>query len=197
MTLECAFENVRTPNPLVGIDLIVYNLNNAISSCGALSFLTYNFPRAERKRTLDAENISASYKPQIYLKSKEWFNLLPDDTVKAFSFFYTNAPKTNFSDDKINWTQTINLVVYANLNLIDPTDDSIFKENLIQQVQQIIIDNQFYDIINGIVNIYDDFDSTWADFDIINEDYARFIKGNTTTFRIEFDVRGTSDTCLC
>jgi len=83
------------------------------------------------------------------------------------------------------------------LNLIDPTEDSIFKENLMQQVQQIIIDNQFYDIINGIVNIYDDFDSTWADFDIINEDYARFIKGNTTTFRIEFDVRGTSDTCLC
>jgi len=26
MTLECAFENVRTPNPLVGIDLIVSNL---------------------------------------------------------------------------------------------------------------------------------------------------------------------------
>ena len=197
MTLECAFENVRVPGQLTGIDLIVSKLNSAIRSCTALSFLRYNFPRAERKRTLDTENISSNYKPQIYLKSKEWFNLLPDDTVKAFSFFYTNAPKTNFSDDRINWTQTINLVVFANLNLIDPTEDSIFKENLIQQVQQIIIDNQFYDIINGIVNIYDDFDSTWGDFDIINEDYARFIKGNTTTFRIEFDVRGTSDTCLC
>ena len=197
MDLECAFENVRVPGQLRGIDLIVSKLNIAINSCNALSFLTYNFPRAERKRTLDGENISANYKPQIYLKSKEWFNLLPDDTVKAFSFFYTNSPKTNFSDDKINWTQTINLVVWANLSLIDPTEDSIFKENLIQQVQQIIIDNQFYDIIEGVVNIYDDFDSTWTDFDIINEDYARFIKGNTTTFRIEFDVRGTTETCLC
>ena len=197
MDLECAFENVRVPGQLRGIDLIVSKLNIAINSCNALSFITYNFPRAERKRTLDGENISANYKPQIYLKSKEWFNLLPDDTVKAFSFFYTNSPKNNFSDDKINWTQTINLVVWANLNLIDPTEDSIFKENLIQQVQQIIIDNQFYDIIEGVVNIYDDFDSTWTDFDIINEDYARFIKGNTTTFRIEFDVRGTTETCLC
>ena len=197
MDLECAFENVRVPGQLRGIDLIVSKLNIAINSCNALSFITYNFPRAERKRTLDGENISANYKPQIYLKSKEWFNLLPDDTVKAFSFFYTNSPKNNFSDDKINWTQTINLVVWANLSLIDPTEDSIFKENLIQQVQQIIIDNQFYDIIEGVVNIYDDFDSTWTDFDIINEDYARFIKGNTTTFRIEFDVRGTTETCLC
>jgi hypothetical protein len=197
MDLECAFENVRVPGQLRGIDLIVSKLNIAINSCNALSFITYNFPRAERKRTLDGENISANYKPQIYLKSKEWFNLLPDDTVKAFSFFYTNSPKNNFSDDKINWTQTINLVVWANLSLIDPTEDSIFKENLIQQVQQIIIDNQFYDTIEGVVNIYDDFDSTWTDFDIINEDYARFIKGNTTTFRIEFDVRGTTETCLC
>jgi hypothetical protein len=197
MDLKCAFENITVPSTLAGIDLIVSKLNNAISSCAALSFLTYNFPRAERKRTLDGENISSNYKPQIYLKSKEWFNLLPDDTVKAFSFFYTNSPKNNFSDDKINWSQTTNLVVWANLSLIDPTEDSIFKENLIQQVQQIIIDNQFFDTIEGVVNIYDDFDSTWTDFDIINEDYARFIKGNTTTFRIEFDVRGTTESCLC
>jgi hypothetical protein len=197
MDLKCAFENITVPTTLVGIDLIVSKLNSAINSCNALSFLTYNFPKAERKKTLDGENFSGGYKPQIYLKSKEWFNLLPDDTVPAFSFFYTNSPKTNFSDDKINWTQTINLVVWANLNLIDPNEDSIFKENLIQQVQQIIIDNKFYDTIEGVVNIYDDFDSTWSDFDIINDDYARFIKGNTTTFRIEFDVRGTTDSCLC
>jgi hypothetical protein len=197
MDLKCAFENITVPTTLTGIDLIVSKLNSAINSCNALSFLNYSFPRAERKRTLDGDNFSSGYKPQIYLKSKEWFNLLPDDTVKAFSFFYTNSPKTNFSDDKINWTQTINLVVWANLGLIDPTEDSIFKENLIQQVQQIIISNEFYETIEGVVNIYDDFDSTWGDFDIINDDYARFIKGNTTTFRIEFDVRGTADSCLC
>ena len=197
MDLKCAFENITVPSTLAGIDLIVSKLNSAITSCNELSFLRYNFPRAERKRTLDGENISANYKPQIYLKSKEWFNLLPDDTVKAFNFFYTNSPKTNFSDDHINWTQTLNLVVWANLSLIDSTEDSIFKENLIQQVQQIVISNQFFDTIEGNINIYDDFDSTWTDFDIINEDYARFIKGNTTTFRIEFDVRGTTETCLC
>ena len=197
MNLKCAFDIINVPSTLVGIDKIVSKLNSSISSCAALSFLEYNFPRAERKRTLDGENISANYKPQIYLKSKEWFNLLPDDTVKAFSFFYTNSPKTNFSDDKINWTQTINLVVWANLSAIDPTEDSIFKENLIQQAQQVVISNQFYDTIEDVVNIYDDFDSTWTDFNIINEDYARFIKGNTTTFRIEFNVRGTTDSCLC
>ena len=87
--------------------------------------------------------------------------------------------------------------MWANLSVIDPTEDSIFQENLIQQMQNLIVDNKFYDQIEGITNIFDDFDSAWSDFDIVNDDSVRFIKGNTTTFRIEFDVRYTADSCLC
>ena len=197
MDLKCAFENVNTPTNLVGIDEIIASINTAMSSCNALLFNRYNFPRAERKRTLDGENITPYYKPQIYLKSKEWFNLMPDDTVDAFSFFYTNSPKTNFSDDNYSWTQTLNLIMWANLSIIDPTEDSIFKENLIQSVQNLLIENRFYDQIEGVLNIYDDIDSAWSDFDFVGDDSARFIKGNTTTFRIEFNVRYTVDSCLC
>lgn len=195
--LKCACNNVNLPTRLSGIDLIVSNINQSIITCNTLTWLECAFPRAERKRTLDGDNISSYYKPQIYLKSKEWFNLSPDDSVKAFSFFYTNSPKRDFSDDNYSWTQTINLVVWANLSLIDPTEDAIFKENLIEQVQNVLIQNKFFDEIQGVSNIYDDFDSAWSDFDIIGNDKIRFIKGNTTTFRIEFDVRYTADSCLC
>jgi len=197
MDLKCAFDNITVPSELAGIDEIVANINEAMNTCNALLFYKYKFPKAERKRTLDGESISPYYKPQIYLKSKEWFNLLPDDTVDGFSFFYTNSPKTNFSDDGYSWSQPLNLVVWANLSNIDPTEDSIFKENLIQQVQNVLIENRFFDQIEGITNIFDGIDQTWADFDLINEDTARFIKGNTATFRIEFNVRYTVDSCLC
>jgi hypothetical protein len=197
MDLKCAFENTTLSSELVGIDAIVSSINDGISNCDALSFLKYNFPKAQRKRTLDGEDISSYYKPQIYLKSKEWFNLMPDDSVDAFSFFYTNSPKTNFSDDGYSWTQTLNLVVWANLSVIDQSEDSIFTENLIQQVQNVLIENRYFDTIEGITNIYDGIDQSWSDFDLIEDDSARFIKGNTTTFRIEFSVRGTVDSCLC
>ena len=197
MDLKCAFENITVPNPKEGIDKIIANINDGIKFCNALSFFTYKFPKAERKRTLDADNITPYYKPQIYLKSKEWFNLMPDDSVKAFSFFYTNSPKTNFSDDNYSWTQTVNLVVWANLSAIDPTNDSIFKENLIQQFLNVLIDNKYFDQIEGVTNIFDGIDQTWIDFDLVGDDSARFIKGNTATFRIEFNVRYTVDSCLC
>ena len=197
MDLKCAIENVTVPSELAGIDKIISNINEGLTTCNALQFFKYKFPKAQRKRTLDGENISSYYKPQIYLKSKEWFNLMPDDSVDAFSFFYTNSPKTNFSDDNYNWSQTLNLVVWANLSVIDPAEDSIFTENLIQQVQNVIVENRYFDQIEGVLNIYDGIDQTWADFDLVDDDSARFIKGNTTTFRIEFSVRGTTDSCLC
>ena len=197
MDLKCALDNVNLPDELTGIDQIVNNIINAMSFCNALIFLRYKFPRAKRKRTLDTEQITQYYKPQIYLKSKEWFNLMPDDSVSAFSFFYTNSPKTNFSDDGYSWTQALNLIVWANLSVIDPTNDSIFKENLIQQVQNVLIENRYFDQIEGITNIFDGIDQTWSDFDLVDDDSARFIKGNTTTFRIEFNVRYTVDSCLC
>ena len=87
--------------------------------------------------------------------------------------------------------------MWANLSVIDPTQDSIFKENLIQQVQNVLIENRYFDQIEGITNIFDGIDQTWSDFDLVGDDSARFIKGNTTTFRIEFNVRYTVDSCLC
>ena len=122
---------------------------------------------------------------------------MPDDSVSAFSFFYTNSPKTNFSDDNYSFTQAVNLVVWANLNAIDPTQDSIFKENLIQQFLNVLIENRYFDQIEGVTNIFDGIDQTWTDFDLIDDDSSRFIKGNTATFRIEFNVRYTVDSCLC
>ena len=197
MNLKCAFDNVTVPTVLAGIDEVIANINDGISNCNTLSFLNYNFPKAERKRTLDGENITPYYKPQIYLKSKEWFNLMPDDSVGAFSFFYTNSPKTNFSDDNYSFSQSVNLIVWANLNAIDPTQDSIFKENLIQQFLNVLIENRYFDQIEGVTNIFDGIDQTWTDFDLVDDDSARFIKGNTATFRIEFNVRYTVDSCLC
>lgn len=72
MNLKCAFDNVTVPTVLAGIDEVIANINDGISNCNTLSFLNYNFPKAERKRTLDGDDITPYYKPQIYLKSKEW-----------------------------------------------------------------------------------------------------------------------------
>ena len=167
-------------------------------SVNVLTWLKCKFPLAIRKRTNDSEDFTAVYKPQIYLKSKEWFNLEPDTGIAAYSFFYTDGPKTDISSDGLQWTQTLNLVVFANLNLVNKTEDSIFTENLIQNIQDALTKSYLYsETILGINNIYEGIDDTWTDFSLTDNDKFRFMKGNTTTFRFEMDVRYVSEECLC
>ena len=169
-------------NP-VGIDYVIQNIQLALSS---IPWLQKSFGKSLR---YTEEREGSDYLiPKTYYKNKEYTPLDPDDTVKAFSFLYEDDPSSVTGIGKTRINTTLNLVVFANLKLID-TKDELFIEELINDVYSVLLDRKnmkVYNSIDNVNNIFKWLPNAYADFSISTE--KKWIKENYASFRISIDV---------
>ena len=193
MKIKNAFALATPPTNANGLDVFAFNANKKLVDC--LDWLEYSFPLSYRRKELRGEALNPYYSPMCYLKSREWFRLEPDDTVKAFSFFYANSTRTSLTSSA--YTQTLNFVVFANTERIF-AEDNIYTETLINQALSVFRDSYFFDTIplTNTLTVFEDFDDAWQDFDFPEVNKQRFLKENYSTFRIQFDVVYNVIDCL-
>ena len=175
MGFKCG--NVPIVSNPTGIDKIVTDIQQALAQ---ISWLEYSFGRAyRRKTTRSGEDYHA---PFVYNKGREYIDVDPQDDVKAFSFIEVNESKdiSNYTPINKSWNQSqeVDVIVFANLELIDNTIDGIFTEKLIDEVNF---------ILNSVSSIYrinsveEGLDNAYSKYDYKDD----WIKMNYGAFKVK------------
>jgi len=161
------------PDP-VGSDVVVNSLQ---SDLAAISWIEYSFGKSYRMK--EERNGDVYFIPKVYGSKKEYIRLDPNDKVTAFSFLKFQGETVNeFEIRKYSSVNSIDLdvIVFANLDLIDNTKDYIFSENLKQDVKNVLKSNLYVTSINsyseGLDNVWSDYSRPDGKF--YTEKYATF-----------------------
>lgn len=126
--------------------------------------------------------------PMAYQAGSEYYPVMPNDALQAYSFFRVRGPKT-FTDYStqstlLNSVAPLDLIVWGNLKSIDPAKDYIFTEQLEQDVMAIF--NQYPQV--SVLRIWDeraeDIFSGYS-LDLTKRDLLMY---PYQAFRIEFDL---------
>lgn len=139
------------PSP-IGLDAVIQSLQIDFS---ALTWLEKSFGRAwEFKEIKDGRIVKV---PKVYMGKKEYFNVLPNDNIKAQSFIAVRGQE-KWDLDYQAYTgngleRELSAIFWFNLKWIDPTKDYIFTERLKTEVAQIIRANKYVKVIS---NYYDE-----------------------------------------
>lgn len=171
-----AFDCVNVPiipNP-VGSDLVVNSIQEDLS---AISWLEYSFGKSYRMK--EERNGDIYFVPKVYGSKQEYIRLDPNDKVSAYSFLKFNGEDiTNFEIRKYGTINnvSIDVIVFANLDIIDNTRDYIFSENLKQDIKDVLKSNEYVTSINSYS---EGLDTVWSDYSrpdakFYTEKYATF-----------------------
>lgn len=81
--------------------------------------------------------------PKLYSGDTEYFSALPNDRLRAFSFFVGRDPATPLEGPQpfaksFFYNKSADLIIYFNYQAIDPSRDYPFAEELIEQVIAVI-----------------------------------------------------------
>lgn len=135
---------VNNTLPLVGLDAVLQTLAVQLA---ALPWLEKSWGRA---RTINGKLIKTKVnEPLIYLSSKEYYSVMPNDNFKAYSFWGVSSPQkemdaNNIPTDNRLLTANVFAIVWANLKAIDPAKDFIFTQELIKDVLGILSSNSSF-----------------------------------------------------
>jgi len=137
-SLDCITPSI-IPNP-VGIDVVINNIQSKLSE---IDWLEKSFGKSYIvKEEQDGRVLTM---PKCWIGHNEYVTMYPNDNVDAFSFIesFESETVTNYESYKFDHQSEfdISIVVFANLDRIDNTQDYIFTERLI---------NDVYDKLNKI-----------------------------------------------
>lgn len=131
------------PKPLiverpVGLDYEIQRLQILLAQ--QLNWLTVSYGKAYRgSRKVGNKTV---YFPEVYAGQKEYRDVLPNDNVVAQSFFYPAGPAVNPEREPIpntlGFTQACDLIVWANLQKVDPTKEYRFEHELLLDVVRVL-----------------------------------------------------------
>lgn len=127
---------VALPNP-AGIDKAIQQLQTSLQR---LPWIQKIFGRAWTLPTTTPDN-KVIQEPKVYQGGLEYYPVLPNDALNSYSFFRVGAGRSTV-DYQANmntggmyvFRDPVDLIVWGNLQKIDPTKDYIFKEELIQAI---------------------------------------------------------------
>ncbi len=183
MPFKC--KNVPVLSNPTGIDKIVVRIQEALAQ---IDWMEYSFGRAYRRK--ETRINESYYAPFVYSAQREYLNVEPQDDIKAYCFTEVSNSRSVREYDPLrkDWfqDQNISVVVFANLELIDNTDDSIFTEKLIEEVAYML--NSVSQIAT-IDSIEEGIENAFSDYDYNNE----WIKLNYGAFKINCTVSALND----
>jgi len=178
-----------------GIEKVVNNITTNLKNClGSLLDNYCSLGLAEVRE--DIREDTTYTLPQYYTSNREWLNLEPTTIVDAFSFFYKEGSKNNFSEDFSLYEQDVNLIFWINSEQIFNTTDYISTEGFISSTLNALSNSRF-DAIVSINSVVDGYNDTWSDFDIINDDTMKFNFKNYVTFKINLTLNVKETICKC
>jgi hypothetical protein len=178
-----------------GIEKVVNNITANLKTClGSLLNNYCSLALAEVREDIREDNTYTL--PQYYTSNREWLNLEPTTIVDAFSFFYKEGSKNNFSEDFSLYEQDVNLIFWINSEQIFNTTDYISTEGFISSTLNALSNSRF-DAIVSINSVVDGYNDTWSDFDIINDDTMKFNFKNYVTFKINLTLNVKETICKC
>ena len=175
----------KLSNP-VGVDVAIQNIQEALE---VLPWLEKSYGKAliyteERNETTEDYVI-----PKTYYKKGEYTPLDPDDTVKSYSFMYEDDPTNIQGFGKTRLVSTLNLVVFANLELINSSNDELFLETLLNDVLTILNNRSNSKVYQSIIDyngVFKWLPNAFSDFTVSTN--KKYLKENYAAFRINFDV---------
>jgi hypothetical protein len=161
------------------VEAIVQGLQTELHS---LDWLEYIFPIAEI-----GEDDEMSTYPTIYREDGtfEYAALLPDDEVKAYSWFMDNGFDIGL-DGELNIYQ-LTLYVWAKLDNISANTND-FTMTLVNDVLGKLRDSECY-------NISINTKSPFTEFTAFQNHENAFLKRKRTGFRVDFTINGDNNTC--
>jgi len=178
-----------------GIEKVVNNITANLKTClGSLLNNYCSLALAEVREDIREDNTYTL--PQYYTSNREWLNLEPTTIVDAFSFFYKEGSKNNFSEDFSLYEQDVNLIFWINSEQIFNTTDYISTEGFISSTLNALSNSRF-DAIVSINSVIDGYNDTWSDFDIVNDDTMKFNFKNYVTFKINLTLNVKETICKC
>lgn len=122
----------------VGLDREIQRLQLLLLA--ELPWLQLSYGKAYRGSR--KHNGKTVYYPEVYAGDREYRDVLPNDNVQAQSFFYPTGPAVNPAREPqpgaISFSQAVDLIVWANLERIDPTKTHRFEHELVLDVVRVL-----------------------------------------------------------
>ncbi|TPG66069.1 hypothetical protein [Hymenobacter nivis] len=123
----------------VGLDAEIQRLQLLLAA--ELSWLQVSYGKAYRG-SRKAPGGKVQYFPEVYAGKREYRDVLPNDNVAAQSFFYPTGPQANPNREPLPGTlslqQPVDLIVWGNLEAIDPTKTWRYEAELVVDVVRVL-----------------------------------------------------------
>lgn len=145
-----------------GLDALIEDIRTELA---ALPWMEKSFGRAFE---LPNRNTSAlDIAPHVYLGNREYFNVMPNDQYKSYSFVIGRGAGTKTDEGaqsysvQTRYSKQIDIHGYFNLDKIDPAKDYIYTEELVKdmldsltRVRGLIVDAYYCETIRDVYAAY-------------------------------------------
>lgn len=152
--------NIKTPKTIAlskphGIDVRLQAMQKQLSA--NISWLEKVFGRAVAQYQGE-ENLRV---PKVPIGNGEYFSVMPNDSLQAFSFFFPRNPATPQESDQpwektVYSSQAVDLIVWANLGRIEKGNLGLseqLKEEIMAQLQKMsfaVVENIYSDDVREV-----------------------------------------------
>jgi hypothetical protein len=124
--------------------------------------------------------------PQIYLGGKEYISVWPDDSVEGMCFFDVEDEIGLNQEDKRNFTATVNIVFFVNLETAYPSllhrADAEARQAVINVLFKYGHGWQLTNVVKGVENVYSRYNWNYPEAKIDKEPFHVFALECEVTF---------------
>ena len=139
---------IKLINNPVGIDAIIQDIQIALNSLG---WLKYSFGRAWFFNEVGSSG-KIIKKPKCYIGQGEYYNVLPNDNIISQSFFIVKQAEKYIDYDNLlqgnKKSRDLSIIFWMKLTKLNSIKDSIFTEELKNDVEFILMMNENITIQN-------------------------------------------------